>query len=64
MFVAFRMSRRERRAIISSGSGGSGGVLTVVTFASDFSYFKKVFGWIVKKADISWGHPVALTFLV
>ena len=36
---------------------------SVVTFASDFSYFKKVVRLLFQKADISWGDSVALSFL-
>ena len=58
LFVAFRLSR-EGCGPISDAEGGSR--FLVVTFASDFSYFKRIARLVFKKADISLGTKVALT---
>ena len=60
IYVAFRLAS-PRRMPLSVTDGGCR--FSVVTFASDFSYFKKVVRLLFQKADISWGDSVALSFL-
>eukprot|EP00435_Cladocopium_sp_Y103_P045090 s956_g12.t2 len=57
MFVAFRLSRPDCRPVSAVGTDSR---YSVVTFAADFSYFRKIVKHVFHQADISWGDTVVL----
>lgn len=59
LFVAFRLSRVDGLPVSPGGFGD----YSVVTFASDFTYFKRVLRHVFGLANIPFGDKIALTFL-